>query len=588
MSARAPVLVGLAVLVAGAVVASEARTETSTVVPAADDQPGVHMPAVPAADVLASTWYCAAGTAQSRLADHTVVVVNTGDEPVTGTVSIYSGKVAPPPAPVDTTGEAAGGDRPASAEDDAATGEGEARSGEAASAEDDAATGEGEARSGEAASAEDEAASDEAADAPATTGGDPSVADPWAGAAAPGLPAAAQPFEVAPHGRYALRLATVVDAPLAAALVEAAGAVAVEHAITGRTGRDIGPCASSASEDWYMAWGSTLRGARELLVLFNPFPSTAMVDITFSTDDGIREPVRYQGLPIPAGSVVGLDVGDDVSREEQVAATVRTRSGSIVVERIVSLDGSRGPYPRGLALAMGAPRARQAWGFADGRLTDDHQEWIVVYNPTRRRAEVDVGVRPPREAGAPPPTPFRLSVRPGRYEVIAYAADERVPTDSGHATLVRSRNGVPIVAERVQAAPAGADDSDVSVSLGAAFADRTWYFGSSGRDDRGTTRFIAYNPDPDEPATVSVTAWLDGKAVRAAGLQGIEVGPGARTEVNIPADVVDRSAAYTLTSDVPVLAERLITNRLRVIESVGPGILGDADPLSVTDVDLDR
>ena len=132
MSTRAPVLVGLAVLLAGAVVASEARGETPTVVPTADEQPGVQMPAVPAADVLASTWYCAAGTAQSRLADHTVVVTNPGDEAVTGTISIYSGKVAPPPAPVDTTGGAAA---QAEAPPDASAGE------EAPAAEPAAASG---------------------------------------------------------------------------------------------------------------------------------------------------------------------------------------------------------------------------------------------------------------------------------------------------------------------------------------------------------------------------------------------------------------------------------------------------------------
>ncbi len=61
-----------------------------------------------------------------------------------------------------------------------------------------------------------------------------------------------------------------------------------------------------------------------------------------------------------------------------------------------------------------------------------------------------------------------------------------------------------------------------------------------------------------------------------------------RKEVRVPADVADRSAAYVVSSDRPILAERLITNRLHVVESVGPGILGDADPLSITDVDLNR
>lgn len=544
MSARAPVIVGLALALTGAVVASEARGETPVAAPIGA-APGVQMPAMPAGDVVASTWYCAAGTARSELADHTVIVVNPSDEPVTGTISVFAGDVAPPPDPVDITsgdgeGDEAGGRAPA-----------------------------------DGAEAEDE----------------PSVADPWdretGGTPTPG--AVEHAIEVAPRGRFQLRLARVVQAPLAAALVEADGPVVVEHAVSGKAGRDTGPCASSASPDWYLAWGSTLRGARELLVLFNPFPSPATVDIEFSTDDGIRQPLRYQGFPVPAGAVVGLEVGDDVSREAQVAASVHTRSGSIVVERIVTFDGSREPYPEGIALALGAPRPLEAWAFADGRLASGRQEWIVVYNPTDERAVVDVSVRPQTPEGpARPPTPFTLSIRPGRYEVVTYADDERVPDDDGHATLVRSRNGVPVVAERVQAAPADARRSDVSVSLGAAFADRSWYVPSAARDERGSTRFVVFNPDPRAAARVAVTAVIDGEALPLEDYQQMEAEPGARREVVLPDEVVDPEAWYQVEADRPIVVERALTNRYHVIESVAPAILGGEDTLSVADIDVGR
>jgi Family of unknown function (DUF5719) len=564
VSARGPVLVGMALALAGAVVASEGRAETPTAAPAGA-QPGVQMPALPDGDVLASTWYCAAGTAESRLADHTVVVVNPGDQRVSGTVSIYSGRVAPPPEPVVTSRE----DEEAASSDD-----------EAATAEDGAGPGGDASEAAEAGDAADGAPTD-------TTGEGPSVADPWdrepGDALAPGV--VDQPFEVAAHGRYQLRLSDVVTAPLAAALVEAGGPVVVEHAVSGKAGRDIGPCASAASSEWHTAWGATVRGSRELLVLFNPFPSATTVDVDFSTDDGIREPVRYQGLPIPAGGVIGLDVGDDVSREPVVAASVHTRSGSIVVERLVISDGSRKPYPEGLALALAAPRPLEAWAFADGRLTDERQEWIVVYNPTDERAEVDVSVRPPLEEGQPPPTPFRLSIRPGRYETINYGEDERVPPQFGHSTLVRSANGVPVVAERVQAAPADARRGDVSVSLGAAFADRSWYFTSAARDSEGTTRIVVANPDLRQPARVSITAMIDGEALTPDELTGVELGPGVRKEIRLPDEVVGPTASYEVEADRPVLAERVITNRYRVIESVVPGILGGEEPLSVADID---
>lgn len=582
MSRRAPVVVSLVLALSGAVVASEAR-DGPPAAPQAGADPGLQMPAVPSGDVLASTWYCAAGTAQGRLADHTVIVVNPGDEPVTGTVGAYSGDVASAPEPVDAT---SGGD--AAASDDEAASDGEGGTGrESSEGGDDevregGAAEEGATPEGEAPAVEPDSGGQRQ---PATPGDDPSVGDPWGGEP-PAAPAVVeQALEVPAHGRVAVRLRDIVRAPLAAALVEASGPVVVEHSVTGDLGRDIGPCASSASPDWYMAWGTTLRGSRDLLVLFNPFPSTAIVDIGFATDDGIREPVRYQGLPIPAGGVVGLDVGDDVSREAQVAASIHTRSGSIVAERIVTTDGSREPYPEGLALALGAPSPLEAWAFADGRIAGDRQEWIVVYNPGRERAEVQVVVRPPLEDGAAPPTPFSIRVRPGRFEVIAYNGDERVPVDPPHSTLVRSTNGVPIVAERVQAAAEDAADGDISVALGSAFADRSWLFTSGGRDPRGATRFVVANPDLHEPVRVSVTATVAGEEVAPEGLQDVEVAPGARQELRVPAEAADAAASYAVDADRPVLAERIISNRNYTVESVAPGILGRSGPLSVADID---
>ncbi|MBN2622472.1 MAG: hypothetical protein JXA83_03835, partial [Acidimicrobiales bacterium] len=165
--------------------------------------------------------------------------------------------------------------------------------------------------------------------------------------------------------QVALRLGDVVEAPLAAALVEVDGGdVAVEHRVTGPHGTDVAPCATTAASTWHFAWGSTTRDAREVVVLYNPFPSSATVDAVFTTEDGWREPVRLQGLPVPGGSVVGVEVGDDVTRSAQVSATFEARSGRVVVERLQQYDGSLGV--RGLSLALGAPAPQHTWVFADG------------------------------------------------------------------------------------------------------------------------------------------------------------------------------------------------------------------------------
>src|SRR5207253_6438589 len=100
------------------------------------------------------------------------------------------------------------------------------------------------------------------------------------------------PLEVAPRSRTVARLADVVAAPYAAALVELDGGdVVVEQQIRGALGISTAPCASAASEKWYLAEGSTAReGAnpedRMLLALYNPFPEDAIVDLAFTHEAG--------------------------------------------------------------------------------------------------------------------------------------------------------------------------------------------------------------------------------------------------------------------------------------------------------------
>ena len=582
---RAPILAALAVVVAGAVVASEASDGTPTARPVGG-RPGVQVPALPPDDVLASTWYCAAGTAsEDGMADHTVVVVNPGDTPVSGTLRVRTGELT----------EALAVDDALTAEDESAPPEDEADD-----SADDAAAGPsgptGRDAPGEQVAAsprmvEGESAAAAAAAAPVQ---EPGVGDPWEEEGGVDETPIQETFELEPGGRTSVRLADLVEAPLAAALVEASAPVAVEHEVVGPDGRDAGPCASSAASEWHLAFGVTTRNAREVLALFNPFASTATVDVTFSTDDGVREPQRYQGLPIPAGGVVGLDVGEDVTRKGHVSTTVRARSGSLVVERLQSFDGSSGSRIRGLSVALATPEPLEAWGFATGVIGDGNREWIVLYNPGDERAEVDVSVRTAGESSPPPP--YALTVRAGGYEVLEYGEDDRVQPRKGHVTIVRSSNGVPIVAERVLSIPGApgwrepdsdATGGDISATTGAAFADREWVLATLGRrDDDGRDRLVAYNPDPEETATLDVRGIVDGRVVEPPERLDIEVPPGARVEVRLDGPLAAAGAAILAEADLPLVVERLAASSDRVVQTVSPGIIGGEGPLALADVDL--
>ena len=141
-----------------------------------------------------------------------------------------------------------------------------------------------------------------------------------------------------------------------------------------------------------------------------------------------------------------MDLGDDVTRRDQVAATITARSGRIVVDRILRIDGDTA---RGLTVQLGVPSPERTWVFPDGFSSDAVRERYVVYNPGDEVAEVEVEFQldDPQENGVP--EPFDLSLAPGTHQVIDVNDDERIPARVGHTAVVRSANDVPVVAERI-------------------------------------------------------------------------------------------------------------------------------------------
>jgi hypothetical protein len=590
---RLPIVVLLTAALTAAVVTDGEADDAAGTPAAPPPRPEALMPASSPADVGSSTWYCAAGTAtEGGMADHTVTVFNPTGDDLDATLTVFAGDIS-------ATGAAADPDDDPDPDSDAAEPDAEADT-------------------------DPEDAGDEAP-APVTA-----------------------ELELPAGERVEVRLAHLVQAPLAAALVEvAAGDVTVEHRVSGEHGADAGPCAASAAPTWHLAWGATSRDARDVVVLFNPFPSGATVDAVFTTDDGRREPVRFQGLPVPAGSVVGIDVGDEVTRSDQVSATFEARSGRVVVEQLQQYDGSLGT--RGLALTLGAPEAGETWVFADGEASapspttpapdegddddaGDHEgdddtgddssdeaerdprttERIVVYNPGDERAEVDVQLVPTTDATGPAPQPFGLSVGPGAHEVVDYGSDDRVVAEVPHATVVRSTNGLPVVAAQVTAdvgpaARSSRDDppprrGEIAATHGSRLAAPVWRFASvAWRDvDDGSVTFVVFNPDAgesvearldlsgtaadasdegdataaDDPRDTS-TAAEDATAEDGRGgdpTAPVDVPPGARVAIEVDADRLAGATTAVVEADGPVVVDRVVRLADGRRRAIGPGV----------------
>ncbi len=214
---------------------------------------------------------------------------------------------------------------------------------------------------------------------------------------------------VGARARAEVSLASLQTSPFAAAVVETNDAdIAVERRVTSPSGgASSSPCASAPSDTWYFPTGTTTRDARELLAVFNPFPVDAVVDITFQTSDGFRKPGELQSLPVRGGQVRVLDISALAPRIEQLAATVSSPSGRVIVDRLQSFDGTDAHHPAGVAATVGAPAPASVWTFGEGEVSDGLNEVFTVMNPSGApvQSQLEVSLDAPDTNGVVDPIP---------------------------------------------------------------------------------------------------------------------------------------------------------------------------------------
>lgn len=506
MNRRLPVLVLLiAFVVAGVVLDRDATDDTSvdavTVVPS-------EFPMAPSPTTLASTWFCAGGTAdEEAFADHVITMLNTTDGALDVDVTAFPGVVAAP---------APGGEADELAPD----------------AEADPAAEEPE-----------EEVDEEPATDPASVSAEPVV----------------RRIEIGPRSRARLALTDLVTAPIASALVESVGGgLVVEHEVSSIHGIDAKPCATGASDEWHFAWGTTAREARELLVLFNPFPDDAIVEGVFSTEDTIREPGRFAGgLVVPGRSTVGIDLGDDVTRRDEVAASLTTRTGRLIVDRIVRVNEDGGD--RGLTVQLGVTEPQRTWVFPDGIASEDFREQFVVYNPTEELAEVEIDLRVDRPEENGIPAPVELSIAPGSHATVDMNEDGRLPVGVPHSAVVRSANDVPVVAERVLSSLRTSGRRGLSVTTGSPVEATEWTFAAGSTEEPSAESITIVNLDPQVLTEVDVIAVVGGQELPVADLQGVVVEAGERLNVDLTPQIANRDdLAVVVRATEPVVVERIL------------------------------
>lgn len=346
-----------------------------------------------------------------------------------------------------------------------------------------------------------------------------------------------------------MTLTDLAPGPLAAVVDLDGGQVAAELVVTGAGDYEVTPCASSASPSWYLADGSTARDAALSLSLFNPFPEDAIADLSFSTDQGRAVPADFQGIVVPAQSLVVTPIGDHVRRRESVATEVQARSGRLVVAQHQSRDLAG---RAGVSVTLAAPSLGTEWYFADGTNGPGIVERFTIFNPGDREASVLVEVDP--DEGVVEPFERAVPARGQLHLVLDETAG--VPAGMPHATTLRSLRGPPVVVSRAVEGTPPSPKVGRSDTVGARRLSTTWVFPAGGSP--AADEWIMVSNAGESPAQVSLSTLAGGQEAPVPGLAPVLLEPGRRMSIPLDDAVIGAEVPVVLRSSAPVVAERAL------------------------------
>lgn len=363
-----------------------------------------------------------------------------------------------------------------------------------------------------------------------------------------------------------LRLADFMpESPIISVAVEVdGGGVLVDKISSGPTGVARTACSSDAATDWVVTSGSTVPGSELQLVVFNPFPEFATVDIDFVSEVGTRTPEDLIGLTIPSQASRVIDVGEVVAASETISSFVRARSGQVVVEGIQSFEG--GDSPQGLSVISGSPDSASEWTFA-GVTPAAGPAGLVIVNPNEDEILVDIEVFP--ASGERFIEPFQVVLQGGQNDIVTLLAEGRLAGISSFSLVASTADGSRFVAgmeqrpaseeEEPENQVIAVDEVDVpntgfAASLGQPLESVRLFTTVDISEDDELSALHVFNPATDTFVTATATVAVDGASREVE----LEIGP--QRTVRVPLAELG-TGRYSLRIDAsgPLVATREIT-----------------------------
>jgi hypothetical protein len=319
------------------------------------------------------------------------------------------------------------------------------------------------------------------------------------------------------------------------------GQVVVSQEVSGPLGVSEAPCASSTSSTWYLGTGSTVQGDSVYLALYNPAATDAIADLSFATDHGLTEPGDYQGLLVPAGRLVVVDVGQRVQDDNEVATAVTTRIGRLVVDQL----SERTSGGQALTLTLAAPSLASVWQFPFSVTEPDVAETFYLFNPSQQTAQIRMGFALASGAAEP----LALSVPPQSQVSLEAKSQARIPPGTPYSAMVASQNGVPVLAARATDYGSSGSSQGRAEMTGTPVSSRAWVLPPAVGASQQAVGVTALGP-----GTVTVT--VAGSSPGALPVSRRSLAPGRPATIAVPPEATLGNLPLVVTSTGPVVLER--------------------------------
>lgn len=369
-------------------------------------------------------------------------------------------------------------------------------------------------------------------------------------------PPVLQAVSVGPYQRQTFVVDELVTSDFASAVVELDGGRGiVEQKAFHGSSQAVASCSNATSSDWYFADGFTVDNSTDHLVLTNPFPDTAIVDVTYALDGGSREPSALQGLVIPGNSVVVRDLGaEGALQQSRLAVHVHATFGRVVAGKQQRFVGGN---RLGYVMALGAPSLDSQWWFADGERGAGITEEYLIYNPGDETVETDVvllGIGADQGVDADLTTQT-VNVPPRSVESFAVSSLAGLP-DGRHSVVVSTAGDQAVVVERALSRPVGDDQvPNTTVVLGSPsqYVAQTWHV-PIGVDFGVADALVVYNTSFTE-GTVTVSVLGPGGAQPLPGLEDLPLAASGLLSISLE-DPAALNGPLVVTATTRVVVER--------------------------------